>query len=151
MSSREEKQWRRGAMINQAYMVAAGHVVAQTLRAEGRLAIYRRHDPSDDSMAEILDPTVAYFSTKPGVHAGLGLEPYTRVTSPLRRSEDFIMLGLLKAYTNGRPLSGRDSRLIDTTVRRLNQREAAAEYRKNKQARRRRPRAHRPQLHLLGE
>lgn len=121
----ESKTWRRGATINQAYMVAANHLVGRLMRDEGRLAIYRTHDLDDPTMVEILSPAVARYSTVPSQHQGLGLEVYSRVTSPLRRAEDFMMHGLLKARQTGREVSPRDHKFVTATVRRLNQRIAA--------------------------
>ena len=71
------------------------------LKERDLLAIYRIHDPSDTTLAEFIDTSVARFSQSPGRHVSQGLEPYCRVTSPLRRLEDFVMNGLLKVYAAG--------------------------------------------------
>lgn len=42
--------------------------------------------------------------TLPGLHAGLGLEPYTRVTSPLRRYADLLAHMQLRRYLAGEEL-----------------------------------------------
>ena len=42
--------------------------------------------------------------TIPGLHAGLGLEPYTRVTSPLRRYADLLSHMQLRRYLAGEEL-----------------------------------------------
>jgi len=114
--------FKRGADINQAYMIAANHLVARQMRDEGRLAIYRTHDVQDNSAVEFKDPRIAHFSSTPGWHTGLGLDAYTRVTSPLRRGEDFVMHGLLRARAEGRLIDNRDTRIITTAIQRLNQR-----------------------------
>ena len=44
------------------------------------------------------------LSTLPGRHAGLGLEPYCRVTSPLRRYEDLLGHIQLRKYLKGEAL-----------------------------------------------
>ena len=40
---------------------------------------------------------------EPGLHAGLGLERYTRVTSPLRRYSDLLVHQQLRAFFRGEP------------------------------------------------
>ena len=122
----KSETWKRGANINQAYMVAANHLVARLMKAEDRLAIYRTHDSGDANLAEIMSPRVAHYSVHPAPHDGLGLDIYSRVTSPLRRAEDFMMHGLLKARQDGRSLTPRDHKLVAATVQRLNQRVAAS-------------------------
>ncbi len=44
------------------------------------------------------------LATLPGRHAGLGLEPYVRVTSPLRRYEDLLAHLQLRRFLKGEPL-----------------------------------------------
>jgi len=117
--------WNRGANINQAYMIAANYLVARQLRMENALAIYRVHDPEKTTLTEVLAPQMAHFSKTPGNHYGLGLDVYTRVTSPLRRVEDLIMHGLLRARAEGRQPGTRDQKLVAATIQRLNQRAAA--------------------------
>lgn len=126
LHSPNTSSWRRGSDINEAYMVAANHMVASMMRDEDRLAIYRVHDTDDNSMNELMSPKIARFSTTPGPHNGLGLDVYTRVTSPLRRVEDLIMHGLLHARATGRELNPRDHKLVAGTIQRLNQRAAAS-------------------------
>ncbi len=41
---------------------------------------------------------------EPGMHSGLGLEPYTRATSPLRRYSDLLVHQQLRAFISGSPL-----------------------------------------------
>ena len=43
------------------------------------------------------------LNTVPGRHAGLGLEPYVRVTSPLRRYEDLLAHLQLRRHLKGEP------------------------------------------------
>lgn len=47
---------------------------------------------------------VSMLSTVPGKHAGLGLDPYVRVTSPLRRYEDLLSHIQLRRYLAGEEL-----------------------------------------------
>lgn len=117
-----DETWQRGAMINQSFMVAANHLVARLMREEDRLAIYRVHDLSDETYTEFLGPGTARYSKRPGPHDGLGLDGYTRVTSPLRRLEDFVMHGLLKERSRGQAPDTRDQKLVSEAIRRLNQR-----------------------------
>lgn len=119
------ESFRRGANINQSFMVAAGHVVAKTLEEEGQLCVYRVHDPVHSNMTNILSPRLAYFSAHPGRHVGLGLNVYTRVTSPLRRAEDFVMNGLLRVRHEQKAITGRDEKVVASTIQRLNQRIAS--------------------------
>lgn len=119
-----ELSWARGASITQAFMVGANYLVARTMRDENALALYRVHTPDDDSDADFIDPDHAHYSRVPKPHEGLGLEVYTRVTSPLRRLEDFIMHGLLRARFKGQPIASRDERLVKLALQSLNHREA---------------------------
>ena len=48
--------------------------------------------------------TVTSIQTVPGRHSGLGLEPYVRVTSPLRRYSDLLVHQQLRLYLTGKPL-----------------------------------------------
>jgi exoribonuclease II len=60
-------------------------------------------------------------SSRPGPHAGLGLEIYTRVTSPLRRYADLAAHHQLRAFLSDQPLLN-ESELLE----RVSQGEAAA-------------------------
>jgi exoribonuclease II len=44
------------------------------------------------------------LSLIPGPHAGLGLQPYARATSPLRRYQDLLVHQQIRAYLNGQPI-----------------------------------------------
>lgn len=118
--------WRRGSKINEAFMVATNHLVGKVMVAEDRPAIYRVHDPNDEQYLELLSASVARYSRTPGPHAGLGLEPYCRVTSPLRRLDDFVMNHQLKLRDEGRLPSTQDTRDVAFAIRRLNQELVAA-------------------------
>jgi exoribonuclease II len=45
-------------------------------------------------------------SLNPGLHAGLGLEPYTRATSPLRRYQDLLVHQQIRASMAGQTIMG---------------------------------------------
>lgn len=116
-----QEVWSRGARINESYMVAAGHVVGLLMAAENRPAIYRVHDPDNEEYLEFMPANIARFSRVPGPHSALNLEPYCRVTSPLRRLEDFMMNYQLKQRDLGRIATSRDTRDLAAAVQRLNQ------------------------------
>ena len=124
----KHEAWRRGSDINQTYMVAANHLVGRMMRDEGRLAVYRTHDIDTDHLADVISPRVARYSTTPALHTGLGLNPYCRITSPLRRGEDFMMHGLLQLRQQGRDVTPYDQWAVGEMVRRLNQRVIADQY-----------------------
>jgi hypothetical protein len=117
------EKFKRGAMINAAFMVAGNTMAGQLIASEpDSVGIYRIHDPDNPQYAEIFDPRVAWYSTTPGPHTALGVDSYMRITSGLRRAEDFMMHGILRARKEKRPLTGRDHKLVRQTVQRLNQR-----------------------------
>ena len=115
-------RWLKGSRINESFMVAANHLVGRTLAAEGRPAIYRVHDPEDETHLELVPPNVARYSRTPGRHQGLNLDPYCRVTSPLRRLEDFVMSYQLKQRHLGKAATLKDTHDIATAVLQLNRR-----------------------------
>lgn len=123
------EKFKRGAMINAAYMVAANTMAGRLIASEpDSVGIYRVHDPDNPQYAEIFDPRLAWYSTTTGPHKGLGVDSYMRITSALRRAEDFIMHGILRARHEGRDLNARDKRLVTQTVQRLNQRVAKSAF-----------------------
>lgn len=119
------KSWLRGSRLNEAFMVTANYLVGQTMAAENRPAIYRVHTPEDESLLEFMPANIARYSRTPGFHDGLGLGPYCRVTSPLRRLEDFMMCYQLKQRSLGLEPIARDYRDVALAVQRLNQRVVA--------------------------
>lgn len=118
---RSEKAWKTGSKINEAFMVATNHLIGKLIAEEGRPAIYRVHDPEDERHIEIVSASAALFSRIPGPHAGLGLDPYCRVTSPLRRLDDFVMNNQLKKRFLGKAPTAQDISDVAFAVRRLNQ------------------------------
>jgi hypothetical protein len=116
-----ERAWKTGSQINEAFMVAANHLVGKTLAAEGWPAIYRVHDPEDEQYLELLSASAARYSRTPGPHTGLRLDPYCRVTSPLRRLDDFVMNRQLSQRYLGKEPTAQDVRDVAFAVRRLNQ------------------------------
>ncbi len=122
MTNTSYSSWRQGSRLNEAFMVAANHLVGKMLSVEDLPAIYRVHDSSDVSLREVIDSDKAVYRRTPGLHKGLGLDPYCRVTSPLRRLEDFIMAHHLKLRANGKVPSATDIRVMDEAILALNKR-----------------------------
>lgn len=96
-------------------MLMAGEAVARLAMAEGIAIPYAIQPPPDkadepQSMAESYAYRRFFKASKtvmePGLHAGLGLEAYTRTTSPLRRYQDLVTHQQLRALATGtQPLS----------------------------------------------
>ena len=96
-------------------MMAAGHAAAKfAVKNDIPLAFAVQSDPEMTERPETLPGMyelrkscrISTLSTLPGKHAGLGLEPYARVTSPLRRYEDLLNhIQLRKYIANTEPLS----------------------------------------------
>lgn len=126
VASISESAWKRGSKINEAFMVAANHLVGKQMKQEDRPAIYRVYDPMDEQHLELVSPNVALFSRQPGPHLGLQLDPYCRVTSPLRRLDDFVMNHQLKQRFLGKGPTSQDAREVAFAIRRLNQEVIAA-------------------------
>jgi len=110
----------RGSRINEAFMIAANHLVGKTLAEEGRPAIYRVHDPRAYGHDETIPRDLARYSDLPGRHSGLNITPYCRVTSPLRRLEDFVMSHQLRQRHEGNETSDADIVAVNEAVQRLN-------------------------------
>ena len=93
-------------------MMAAGHSVAKfAVEHDIILPFAVQNDPEITERPETIPGMyelrkscrVSNLSTIPGKHAGLGLEPYVRVTSPLRRYEDLISHIQLRKYMKNEP------------------------------------------------
>jgi exoribonuclease II len=117
----EGKGWKVGSKINESFMVAANHLVGLLARAESWPMIFRVHDPQDEQHLELVSSNVALYSRTPGRHEGLNLDPYCRVTSGLRRLDDFVNIFGLKQRALGRPVTTHDVEQVAFAVRRLNQ------------------------------
>lgn len=113
--------WKRGSKMNEAFMVASNHLVGRQMREEGRPAIYRVFDPEDEQFIDIVSANVAMYSRMPGPHTALNLDPYCRVTSPLRRLDDFVMNRQLYKRFIGKPPVAKDAEDVAFAIRRLNQ------------------------------
>ncbi len=93
-------------------MMAAGNAAAKfALNHDLPMAFAVQSDPDMSERPETVPGMyelrkschVSTLSTIPGKHAGLGLEPYARVTSPLRRYEDLLNHIQLRNYLAGIP------------------------------------------------
>ena len=92
-------------------MMAAGHAAAKFADAEGiPFPFVRQPEPEEappegDSLAAMFARRRAMSSgtvdTIPGKHAGMGLDPYARVTSPLRRYCDLLAHWQLRRHLAG--------------------------------------------------
>lgn len=116
------QSWKRGARMNETFMVAANHLVGKLLKDEGYPAIYRVHDLNDVTFEEIVEINAARYTQTPGPHQGLGVDPYCRVTSPLRRLEDFMMSHLLQLRYQHTEPTRQDLLTVSQAIRRLNKR-----------------------------
>lgn len=109
---------RSRALVREA-MLMAGEAVGRLAMSENIPMAFTVQEPplSDDGLpADLTDagPSVMWAkrrtmqrsrpSTAPGRHAGLGLNVYVQVTSPLRRYLDLLAHQQLRAYLRGGPL-----------------------------------------------
>jgi len=97
-------------------MILANSLAAQFAVREGIPIIYRAQDPPAEELEipEEYDPIAmdqvfrrlkkSKFTLAPQTHAGLGLDAYTQLTSPIRRLIDLVIQQQLAAHFAGRPL-----------------------------------------------
>jgi exoribonuclease II len=102
-------------------MLMAGEAIAEFLIQNEIPAPFASQPPPDEpSVPETLSEMFAYrkkfkrsgLHLEPGLHAGLGLERYTRATSPLRRYSDLLVHQQLRAFIAGEPLISEADMLI---------------------------------------
>lgn len=120
--SESYKSWKHGARVNEAFMVAANHLAGVIMRDENRPAIYRVYNPADDSNSQFVDANWALYQKDPGLHVGLQVDPYCRVTSGLRRLEDLIMSYHFRLRHEGKKPTRGDINIINDGIRALNKR-----------------------------
>jgi exoribonuclease II len=101
-------------------MLMAGEAVAEFLIKNDIPAPFASQSPPEEqlepeTMAEMFAYRKLFKRTElhlePDLHAGLGLEHYTRVTSPLRRYSDLLVHQQLRAFISGQPLISADEML----------------------------------------
>jgi exoribonuclease-2 len=95
-------------------MVLTGAAVANWLYKNSIPVPYACQTPSSEKtkQPETLSEMIAYLKTLkrsklsliPGIHAGLGLEKYVRVTSPLRRYSDLLIHQQIRAFLSKKEL-----------------------------------------------
>lgn len=94
-------------------MLMAGEAIADYLIQNEIPAPFASQPPPDEAATpETLSEMFAYrkkfkrskLHLEPELHAGLGLERYTRVTSPLRRYSDLLVHQQLRAFIAAEPL-----------------------------------------------
>jgi exoribonuclease-2 len=103
---------RSRALVREA-MLMAGQATARIALDEGIPLPYTTQDPPDTSdrptdlagmFALRRHMKRSEYSSKPGRHAGLGLERYIQATSPLRRYLDLLVHQQLRAHLRGEDL-----------------------------------------------
>lgn len=110
-------------------MILTNSVAAAIARDHDLPLIFRIQDPPTEPLPPMLeyDPVAfdrlrralrpARLSLHPGNHHGLGVSPYTQVTSPLRRYTDLVMQRQLGAHLAGQPLPYTRDQLFTVLVR----------------------------------
>lgn len=106
-------------------MLMAGEAIALFLIENEIPAPFASQPPPDELLTpETLPEKFAYrkkfkrssLSLAPGLHAGLGIETYTRATSPLRRYSDLLVHQQLRAFLRGEERI-REAELVSRTGR----------------------------------
>lgn len=109
------------------WMILANAAAARWAADQGLPMIYRVQDPPEDPELEgqclDYDPVVlearlrglrrTRLSTHPQPHAGLGLEAYVQITSPIRRYADLVLQRQLVAALAGDPLPYDTTKLLE--------------------------------------
>jgi exoribonuclease-2 len=94
-------------------MLMAGEAIAEFLIKNQIPAPFASQPPPDEpSVPETMAQMFAYrkkfkrsgLHLEPALHAGLGLERYTRATSPLRRYSDLLVHQQIRAFIRGEPV-----------------------------------------------
>ena len=101
-------------------MLMAGEAIALFLNENRIPAPYASQPPPDEASTPVtMAENFAYrkkfkrsgLHLEPDLHAGLGLDQYTRVTSPLRRYSDLLVHQQLRAFLAGEPLISEEDML----------------------------------------
>ncbi|MFT6153481.1 MAG: exoribonuclease-2 [Bermanella sp.] len=103
---------RSREMVTDAMLMAGEAVGRYLIEHEIPAPFVSQPPPDEGATPETMSQMFAYrkkfkrsgLHLEPGMHSGLGLEPYTRVTSPLRRYSDLLVHQQLRAFISGTPL-----------------------------------------------
>lgn len=102
-------------------MLMAGEAIAEYLQENRIPAPFASQPPPDESSTPVTMAEMFAYRKKfkrsglhlePGLHAGLGLEKYTRSTSPLRRYSDLLVHQQIRAFLAGKPLISDEEMLL---------------------------------------
>jgi len=99
-------------MVTDAMLMAGEAVGRYLIEHEIPAPFVSQPPPDEEAIPETMSQMFAYrkkfkrsgLHLEPGMHSGLGLEPYTRATSPLRRYSDLLVHQQLRAFISGAPL-----------------------------------------------
>ena len=123
------------------YMILCGHMTARYCSERSIPIVYRLQPPSGADFSALSGQDISHskmmniirqmkparVSKEPGVHSGLGVSAYCRVTSPIRRFSDFLLIAQIRHHIQaGGPLiqKGALMQMVkkdDALVRRNNQ------------------------------
>lgn len=97
------------------FMIWANHLGGRWLAERKVPGVYRVQEPAGDNPTRQTEfKPVEFFqalrsmkksqtSSRPGLHAGLGVDPYCQITSPIRRYSDLVLHRQITAVLEGRP------------------------------------------------
>ena len=99
-------------MVTDAMLMAGEAVGRYLIEHEIPAPFVSQPPPDEEATPQTMSQMFAYrkkfkrsgLHLEPGMHSGLGLEPYTRATSPLRRYSDLLVHQQLRAFISGAPL-----------------------------------------------
>jgi len=99
-------------MVTDAMLMAGEAVGRYLIEHDIPAPFVSQPPPDEEATPETMSQMFAYrkkfkrsgLHLEPGMHSGLGLEPYTRATSPLRRYSDLLVHQQLRAFISGAPL-----------------------------------------------
>jgi exoribonuclease-2 len=99
-------------MVTDAMLMAGEAVGRYLIEHDIPAPFVSQPPPDEEATPETMSQMFAYrkkfkrsgLPREPGLHSGLGLEPYTRATSPLRRYSDLLVHQQLRAFISGAPL-----------------------------------------------
>jgi exoribonuclease-2 len=107
-------------MVTDAMLMAGEAIAVFLIQNEIPAPFASQPPPDEPSTPETMAQMFAYrkkfkrsgLHLEPGLHAGLGLERYTRATSPLRRYSDLLVHQQVRAFIRGEPLISEADMLV---------------------------------------